>query len=70
MKDMLIYYLLTLGFYLIEILVFSVAYGVWEFDIFWLNMAIRVVLVSFFSIIVRSVIFSETRYFYLKLQER
>jgi len=66
MKHMLSYYLLTLGFYLIEVFVFSMAYDGWEFDVFWLNMAIRVVLASFFAIIVRSVIFSETRHFYLK----
>lgn len=67
MKDLVKYYSLTLAFYSVEIAIFKSAYGLWVYDVFWLNMLIRIILVSFFSIIVRNTIFKDSRFFYIKI---
>ena len=67
MKDLIKYYSLTLAFYLVEIATFKSAYNIWVYDIFWLNMLIRIILVSFFSVIVRSTIFKGSSFFYIKI---
>ena len=66
MNDFLKYYSLTLAFYLIEIFLFQIAINNWIYDIFWLNLILRMTLVSFFSIIVRNTIFKNSKFFYLK----
>lgn len=66
MNDAIKYYLLTLIFYVIEIILFILLYKVWIYDIFWLNLILRVALVTFFSIIVRNVIFKDSKNFYIK----
>tara|TARA_B100000768_G_C11058144_1_gene281245 strand:- start:248 stop:601 length:354 start_codon:yes stop_codon:yes gene_type:complete len=60
------YYLLTLIFYIFEIIIFKFLLNIWIIDIFWLNISIRVVLVSFFSITIRSLLFKESKNFYMK----
>ena len=66
MTDLIKYYSLTLAFYLIEIFLFQIALNKWVFDIFWLNLILRMTLVSFFSIVVRNTIFKKSKFFYLK----
>ena len=66
MRAFLTYYLLTLAFYLVEIAVFASLYASWNYDVFWLNIAIRLFLILIFSIIVRNLIFTGTKYFYIK----
>ena len=64
--QLLIYYSLTLIFYIFEILLFKTIYPLWDFDIFWLNALLRFTLVIFFSITVRRILFRDSNYFYLK----
>jgi len=66
MKDLVNYYFLTSIFYLFEIFVFKLILQIWIYDIFWLNMLIRMTLVTFFSIIVRNTIFKDSKFFYMK----
>ena len=66
MKSFFVYYFLTLLFYLVEISLFAIFYVSWRYDIFWLNITLRSFLVIIFSIIVRNLIFTTTRHFYLK----
>lgn len=66
MKSFLTYYLLTLLFYLVEISIFSFLYASWQYDVFWLNITVRSILVIIFSIIIRKLVFDKTKYFYLK----
>ena len=66
MKSFFVYYFLTLLFYLVEISLFAIFYVSWRYDIFWLNITLRSFLVIIFSIIVRKLIFTTTRHFYLK----
>ena len=67
MKDLIKYYSLTLFFYAIEITIFKITHSLWLYDIFWLNLSIRTVLVFFFSIIVRNTIFKNSEFFYAKI---
>jgi len=67
MKDLIKYYSLTLFFYAVEITIFKITHGLWIYDIFWLNLSIRTVLVFFFSIIVRNTIFKDSEFFYAKI---
>ena len=66
MGDLIKYYFLTLIFYFFEIIIFSYALQTWVYDIFWLNMFLRMTLVTFFSIIIRNTIFRDSKFFYLK----
>tara|TARA_B100000768_G_scaffold182020_1_gene208490 strand:- start:3778 stop:4131 length:354 start_codon:yes stop_codon:yes gene_type:complete len=66
MNDLIKYYSLTIVFYLLEIALFQIALSSWVYDIFWLNMILRTVLVFFFSIIVRNTIFKDSKFFYIK----
>jgi hypothetical protein len=67
MKDLIKYYSLTLIFYAIEITIFKITHTSWVYDIFWLNLLLRTVLVFFFSIIVRNTIFKDSKFFYAKI---
>ena len=58
--------MLTLVFYLAEIITFISVYETWKYDIFWLNIIIRAVLVFFFAIAVRNIIFKGSKNFYIK----
>ena len=66
MKSFSIYYFLTLLFYLVEISLFSFLYTSWQYDVFWLNITVRSILVIIFAIIIRKLIFNKTKHFYLK----
>lgn len=66
MGDLIKYYSLTLIFYFFEIVIFKYALQTWVYDIFWLNMFLRIVLVTFFSIIIRNTIFKDSNFFYIK----
>lgn len=66
MKSFFVYYFLTLLFYLVEISLFSIFYISWRYDIFWLNITLRSLLVIIFSILIRNLIFTTIRHFYLK----
>jgi hypothetical protein len=66
MNDFLKYYSLTLVFYLFEIVIFQAAIKEWVYDIFWLNIILRMTLVAVFSIIVRNTIFKGSKFFYSK----
>lgn len=67
MIDILNYYSLNLVFYLIEIFLFKHFYLDWSYDIFWLNTGLRAFLSIFFSILVRKIIFRESKNFYSKI---
>jgi hypothetical protein len=60
------YYGLTLIFYILEIFIFKYALDLWMYDIFWLNILIRVILVIVYAFIVRNLLFSAARNFYTK----
>ena len=66
MNYLIKYYSLTIVFYLLEIALFQIALSSWVYDIFWLNIILRTVLVFFFSIIVRNTIFKDSKFFYIK----
>ena len=66
MKSFLIYYILTLAFYLVEIITFVYLYSSWQYDVFWLNLTLRLILVLIFSIVISNLIFATTKYFYVK----
>ena len=64
--QLLIYYSLTLIFYIFEIFLFKTIHPIWEFDIFWLNASLRFTLVIFFSLAIRHLLFRDSEYFYPK----
>ena len=66
MKNFLIYYSVTLFFYLIEVIGFIYIYPFWSFDIFWLNAILRLSLVLVFSIVIQKILFKETLLFFRK----
>ena len=66
MNNLIKYYSFTLIFYLLEVIIFQLALKTWIYDIFWLNMILRMNLVIFFSIIVKNIIFKDSKFFYLK----
>ena len=66
MLDLIKYYSISLVFYLFEIILFQAALGSWIYDIFWLNMLLRTVLVFFVSIIFKKTIFKDSKFFYVK----
>jgi len=65
-KDIFIYYLIILVFYIVEIVSFSFLYLTWSYDVFWLNASIRGFLSIFFSIIAKKLIFKDSKNFYTK----
>tara|TARA_B100000963_G_scaffold350154_1_gene360062 strand:- start:9448 stop:9801 length:354 start_codon:yes stop_codon:yes gene_type:complete len=65
-REFIKYYSLTIIFYLFEVALFHYLLKVWVYDIFWLNMLLRMILVAFFSIIVRNTIFKNSKFFYIK----
>lgn len=65
-KDIFIYYLIILVFYIVEIVSFSFLYLTWSYDVFWLNASIRGFLSIFFSIIAKKIIFKDSKHFYTK----
>ena len=66
MSTFLNYYILTFIFYVIEIYVFKLTLEIWEYDVFWLNVCIRGILVTFFAVIVRKILFADSENFYIK----
>ncbi len=66
MKDMFIYYLINLFFYILEIISFIFLYSIWPYDVFWLNAVLRGLLSIFFAITIRKTIFKDLDKFYLK----
>jgi len=66
MSDLIKYYSITLVFYLLELIIFQTALSSWVYDIFWLNMLIRTILVFFFSILIKNMIFVDSKFFYVK----
>jgi len=66
MKDMFIYYLINLIFYILEIISFVFLYSIWPYDVFWLNAGLRGLLSIFFAITIRKTIFKDSNNFYLK----
>lgn len=67
MSEIFSYYSLNLFFYLIEIYLFKSIYMHWPYDVFFLNAGIRGILSIFFSILVRKIIFKESKNFYIKI---
>ena len=65
-KDIFIYYLIILVFYIVEIVSFSFLYLTWPYDVFWLNASIRGFLSIFFSVIAKKIIFKDSKNFYTK----
>lgn len=65
-KDIFIYYLIILVFYIVEIVSFSFLYLTWSYDVFWLNASIRGFLSIFFSVIAKKIIFKDSKNFYTK----
>ena len=65
-KDIFIYYLIILVFYIVEIVSFSFLYLTWSYDVCWLNASIRGFLSIFFSIIAKKLIFKDSKNFYTK----
>ena len=65
-KDVFIYYLINLSFYIVEIISFIFLYSTWAYDVFWLNAGLRGLLSVFFAIIVKNIVFKESKNFYLK----
>ena len=65
-KDIFIYYLIILVFYIVEIVSFSFLYLTWPYDVFWLNALIRGFLSIFFSVIAKKIIFKDSKNFYTK----
>ena len=53
MKELFLYYLFNLTFYIVEIVLFKYLYLDWQYDIFWLNTILRGTLSIFFTILVR-----------------
>ena len=66
MKDFIIYYSLTLFFYSIEVYLFNEIYPGWAYDVFWLNISLKVVLITIFSILAKELIYKDTKNFYTK----
>ncbi len=66
MRTFLKYYILTFIFYVSEIYIFKLALNLWKYDIFWLNACIRGILVGFFAVIVRRILFTDSENFYVK----
>ena len=65
-KDIFIYYLIILVFYIVEIVSFSFLYLTCSYDVFWLNASIRGFLSIFFSVIAKKIIFKDSKNFYTK----
>ena len=65
-KDIFIYNLIILVFYIVEIVSFSFLYLTWPYDVFWLNALIRGFLSIFFSVIAKKIIFKDSKNFYTK----
>ncbi len=65
-KDIFIYYLIILVFYIVEIVSFSFLYLTWPYDVFWLNAFIRGFLSIFFSVIAKKIIFKDSKNFHTK----
>ena len=66
MKDIFIYYLINLIFYMIEIVSFIFLYSVWPYEVFWLNAGLRGLLSIFFAITVKNIVFTGSNNFYFK----
>ena len=66
MNDLIRYYVLMLAFYIVEVGVFALVYEGWEYDGFWLSLAIRLFLNSIFSVVVRKLVFPDTKGFHAK----
>ena len=66
MKDFIIYYSLTLFFYSIEVYLFNEIYQGWAYDIFWLNICLKVVFITIFSILAKELIYKDSKNFYTK----
>lgn len=67
MNQVIKYYFITIIFYIIELLVFSFTINLWLSDLFWLNLIIRFIIVIFFTIFIRKIIFYEAENFYRKI---
>jgi hypothetical protein len=66
MNNFFNYYFLTFIFYLCEIFLFKLILQVWIYDIFWLNIFLRSIFATIFSIIIRNTIFKDSKLFYIK----
>ena len=66
MKDIFIYYLINLIFYMVEIVSFIFLYSVWPYEVFWLNALLRGLLSIFFAITVKNIVFTGSNNFYFK----
>lgn len=67
MKQVIKYYFITIIFYIIELSAFSFAINLWHGNLFWLNLIIRFLIVIFFTIFIRKIIFYEAENFYRKI---
>ena len=66
MKDIFIYYLINLIFYMVEIVSFIFLYSIWPYEVFWLNTGLRGLLSIFFAITVKNIVFTSSNNFYFK----
>ena len=66
MRDIFIYYVINLLFYIIEIVSFIFLYTIWPYEVFWLNAGLRGLLSIFFAITVKNILFKGSNNFYLK----
>ena len=66
MRDIFIYYVINLLFYIIEIVSFIFLYTIWPYEVFWLNAGLRGLLSIFFAITVKNILFKDSNNFYLK----
>ena len=67
MNQVIKYYFITIIFYIIELLVFSLTVNLWQSNVFWLNLIIRFIIVIFFTIFIKKIIFYKAENFYRKI---
>lgn len=67
MSQVIKYYFITIIFYICELIVFNFTFNLWQGSIFWLNLIIRFLIVVFFTISIRKIIFYEAENFYRKI---
>ena len=66
MKDLIFYYFFILFFYVIELYAFKLLLPVWNEDVFWLNITIRLICSIVSGIFIIRYLFSQTKNIYTK----
>jgi len=66
MRELFVYYFLSAIFYFAEIILFSLVYKDWYYDIFWLNILLKTISLIMFALTSRWIIFYKAQHFYKK----